>query len=160
MKKIFIALGLGGLAYGVYSYYMQQYQILENWKYRITGAFIKKLTPLNVEIQVDYEITNDSAISIVVTDYYFDLYLNGEKVGFIKNASINQRLEPNGGKSFFPMIFSIKTTAFLKGNVLLGLLDSVKESTLKQKGYFGVKKGILKFRNIPFEYTYKLKDFM
>lgn len=160
MKKVFILLGLGGLAYGVYTYYIQQYEILENWDYRIVGGRIVKLNPLNVEIQVDVEVTNDSSISISVTDYYFDIFLNGVKVGVIKNASLNQRLEPNGGKSFFPMNVQIQTAQFLKGDVLLGLLDSVKNSTLTQKGYFGLKKGFVKFRNIPFEYTYKLKDFM
>ena len=106
------------------------------------------------------EVTNDSNISLTITDYYFDLYLNGVKVGSVANASVNQYLNKNGGKSFVPMRIKIATTEFLKGDVVLGLIDSVKESTLQQKGYFGVKKGLFKFKNIPVDFTYKLKEFM
>lgn len=160
MRKVFILVGLGGLAYGVYNYYMQQLEILNNWDYRILGGKIVNINPLKVTLQIDVEVTNDSNISVTITDYYFDIFLNGVKVGVVKNASLNQRLEANGGKSFLPMLIEIQTTQFLKGNVVLGLIESVKNSTLTQKGYFGLKKGLLKYRNIPFEYTYKLKDFM
>lgn len=164
MKKVFITtsilLGLGGLAYGVYNYYIKQYEILENWDYRIVGVRLVSAGVSKVVLELQIEVVNDSSISIVVTDYYFDIFLNGVKVGVIKNASLNQRLEKNGGKSYFPMLVEINTFEFLKGDVLLGLIDSVKNSTITQKGYFGLKKGIIKFRNIPFEYTYKLKDFM
>lgn len=160
MRKVFILVGLGGLAYGVYNYYMQQLEILENWDYRILGGRIVRLNPLKVEFQVDVEVTNDSSISVTITDYYFDIFLNGVKVGVVKNASLNQRLEANGGKSFLPMLIEVQTAQFLKGDVVLGLIESVKNSTLTQKGYFGLKKGFIKYRNIPFEYTYKLKDFM
>ena len=160
MRKVFILVGLGGLAYGIYNYYMKQLEILQNWDYRILGGRIININPLKVTIQVDVEVTNDSAITITITDYYFDVFLNGVKVGVVKNASLNQRLEANGGKSFLPMIIELQTAEFLKSNVLLGLLESVKESTLTQKGYFGLKKGFVKYRNIPMEVSYKLKEFM
>ena len=37
---------------------------------------------------------------------------------------------------------------------------SVKNSTIEQRGYFGFKKGLLRFNKIPFNYTYKVKDFL
>ena len=160
MRKVFIIVGLGGLAVGLATYYMQQYEILNNYKYRIVGGKLIKAGLTEVEIQVDVEVTNDSNISLTITDYYFDLYLNGVKVGSVANASVNQYLNKNGGKSFFPMRIKIATTEFLKGDVVLGLIESVKESTLQQKGYFGVKKGLFKFKNIPVDFTYKLKEFM
>jgi LEA14-like dessication related protein len=160
MRKVFILVGLGGLAYGIYNYYMKQLEILQNWDYRVLGGRIININLLKVTIQVDVEVTNDSAITITITDYYFDVFLNGVKVGVVKNASLNQRLEANGGKSFLPMIIELQTAEFLKSNVLLGLLESVKESTLTQKGYFGLKKGFVKYRNIPMEVSYKLKEFM
>jgi hypothetical protein len=160
MRKVFILVGLGGLAYGVYNYYMQQLEILNNWDYRILGGKIININPLKVTLQIDVEVTNDSNISVTITDYFFDIFLNGVKVGVVKNASLNQRLEANGGKSFLPMLIEIQTAQFLKGDVVLGLIESVKESTLTQKGYFGLKKGFVKYRNIPMSITYKLKEFM
>jgi len=160
MKKVFIAIGAIGLGYGIYQYYLTQGAILYNYKYRVLGVIIKKVTPQEVELQIDVEVVNDSAISATLTNYYFDIFLNGEKVAVVQNASLNQFLRANGGKSFFPMKVTIDPQRFLTGNVAGGLLASVKNSTIEQRGYFGFKKGLLRFNRIPYSYTYKVKDFI
>lgn len=160
MKKVFIAIGAVGLGYGIYQYYMTQGAILYNYQYRIIGVTIKKANLKEVELQIDVEVINDSAITATLTSYYFDILLNGEKVAVIENASLNQFLQKNGGTSYFPMKVTIDPAKFLKGNVLSGLAESVKNSTIEQRGYFGFKKGLLRFNKIPFNYTYKVKDFL
>jgi hypothetical protein len=160
MKKVFIAIGAIGLGYGIYQYYVTQGAILYNYKYRILGVTIKKASLKEVELQIDIEVINDSAITATLTSYYFDIYLNGQKVAVVENASLNQFLQKDGGTSYFPMIVKIDPKQFLTGNVVSGLLESVKNSTIEQRGYFGFKKGILKFNKIPFNYTYKVKEFI
>ena len=160
MRKVFIAIGAVGLGYGIYQYYLTQGAILYNYKYRIIGVSIKKASTKEVELQIDVEVINESAISATLTSYYFDIFLNGEKVAVIQNASLNQFLQKNGGTSYFPMKVTIDPAKFLTGNVLSGLLESVKNSTIEQRGYFGFKKGLLRFNKIPFNYTYKVKDFL
>jgi LEA14-like dessication related protein len=160
MRKVFIAIGAVGLGYGIYQYYLTQGAILYNYKYRIIGVSIKKATTKEVELQIDVEVINESAITATLTSYYFDIFLNGEKVAVIQNASLNQFLQKNGGTSYFPMKVTIDPAKFLTGNVLSGLLESVKNSTIEQRGYFGFKKGLLRFNKIPFNYTYKVKDFL
>lgn len=160
MRKVFIGVGLLGLGFGVYQYYMTQALILEKWDYRVLGIKIISANLSRVEIQVDLEVTNDANISVTITDYYFDVLINGTKVGEVRNASVNQILNKNGGKSFFPLNIVINTTSFISGNVLYGLMESIRNSKMTFKGYFGIKKGIIKFRNIPFDETYKLREFM
>jgi LEA14-like dessication related protein len=160
MKKVFIAIGAIGLGYGIYQYYLTQGAILYNYKYKILGVIIKKVTTKEVELQIDVEVVNDSAISATLTNYYFDIFLNGDKVAVVQNASVNQFLRANGGKSYFPIKVVIDPTKFISGNVAGGLLASVKNSTIEQRGYFGFKKGLLRFNRIPYSYTYKVKDFI
>jgi LEA14-like dessication related protein len=160
MKKVFIAIGAIGLGYGIYQYYMTQGAILYNYKYRIIGVTIKKASLKEVELQIDVEVINDSAISATLSSYYFDIYLNGEQVAVVQNATLDQFLQKNGGTSYFPMKVTIDPAKFLTGNVVSGLLESVKNSTIEQRGYFGFKKGLLRFNKIPFNYTYKVKDFL
>jgi LEA14-like dessication related protein len=160
MKKVFIAIGAIGLGYGIYQYYLTQGAILYNYKYRILGVTIKKASLKEVELQIDVEVINDSAISATLSSYYFDIYLNGEKVAVVQNATLDQYLAKNGGTSFFPMKVTIDPAKFLTGNVVGGLIESVKNSTIEQRGYFGFKKGLLRFNKIPFNYTYKVKDFL
>ena len=160
MKKVFIAIGAIGLGYGIYQYYMTQGAILYNYKYRIIGVTIKKVTLNEVELQIDVEVINDSAITATLSSYYFDILLNGKKVAVVQNASLNQFLQKNGGTSYFPMKVTINPKEFADVNLVSGLLESVKNSTIEQRGYFGFKKGLLRFNKIPFNYTYKVKDFL
>jgi hypothetical protein len=69
-------------------------------------------------------------------------------------------LRANGGKSYFPIKVTIDPRKFATGNVIGGLAESVKNSTIEQRGYFGFKKGLLRFNKIPYSYTYKVKDFI
>jgi LEA14-like dessication related protein len=160
MRKVFIAIGAVGLGYGIYQYYLTQGAILYNYKYRIIGVTIKKVTLNEVELQIDVEVINDSAITATLSSYYFDILLNGKKVAVVQNASLNQFLQKNGGTSYFPMKVTINPKEFADVNLVSGLLESVKNSTIEQRGYFGFKKGLLRFNKIPFNYTYKVKDFL
>ena len=160
MKKVFIAIGAIGLGYGLYQYYLTQGAILYNYKYKVVGVIITKVSLKEVELEIDVEVVNNSAISATLTSYYFDIILNGEKVAVIQNATLDQYLEKDGGISYFPMKVVIDPAKFVKGNVLTGLVESVKNSTIEQRGYFGFKKGLLRFNKIPYNYTYKVKDFI
>jgi len=160
MRKVFIAIGAVGLGYGIYQYYLTQGAILYDYKYRIIGVSIKKISLKEVELQIDVEVINNSAITATLSSYYFDILLNGKKVAVVENASLNQFLQKNGGTSYFPMKVTINPKEFADVNLLSGLLESVKNSTIEQRGYFGFKKGLLRFNKIPFIYTYKVKDFL
>ena len=160
MKKVFVAIGALGLGYGLYQYYTTQASILYRYKYEVVGVTIKKVQLKEVELQIDVEVINNSSISATLTNYYFDIILNGERVAVIKNASVDQFLEKNGGVSYLPMKVVIDPAKFVKGNVLTGLLESVKNSTIEQTGYFGFKKGLIRINKIPYSYTYKVKDFI
>ena len=160
MRKVFIAIGAVGLGYGIYQYYLTQGAILYDYKYRIIGVSIKKITLKEVELQIDVEVINNSSITATLSSYYFDILLNGKKVAVVQNASVNQFLQKNGGTSYFPMKVTINPKEFADVNLLSGLLESVKNSTIEQRGYFGFKKGLLRFNKIPFNYTYKVKDFL
>jgi len=160
MRKVFIAMGAIGLGYGIYQYYLTQGAILYNYKYKVASLVIKKVTLKEVELEINVEVINNSAISATLTNYYFDIFLNGEKVAVIQNASLNQFLRANGGKSYFPMKVIIDPSKLVTGNVLSGLVATIKNSTIEQRGYFGFKKGLLRINKIPFNYTYKVKDFI
>lgn len=160
MRRLFILAGLGGFAFGVYKYYLTQLQILELWDYRLIGGRLKKASLNEIIVQLDIEITNDADITLTITDYYFDIYLNNVLVAKLSNASVNQILNRSGGKSLFQFDVKLDPRQAFNIDLLSGLTNSIKESDLRLKGYFGIKKGFIKFKNIPFDDTYKVKEFM
>ena len=160
MRKIFVAIGVIGLGYGVYSYYLQQAEILQKLRYRIIGGRILNASLSNLSLQLDLEVTNDSNLGITMTNYMFDVYINGKKVGVISNASINQILNKNGGKSFFPLRINVDTTSLLNLDVLGDLSNGIKNLKLTLDGRFGVKKGLFRFNRIPFKETFRVGDYI
>jgi len=160
MKKVYIAIGLGALAFGFYSYYTKQFDILYNFKYKLKGIKILSSTFSKINLQLTYEVVNDSAISVTITQYDFDVKINGDKVANVKNATLNQFLQKDGGKSIFTIDVGISTANFLMSNVSLGLIEDFKNSTITLDGSFGIKKGLFSWNKLPYKYTYKVKDFL
>jgi len=160
MKKVYLIVGLGALAFGVYSYYVKQYEILSEFKYKVKNVKILSSTLKQINLQVLFEVVNDSSISVTLSNYDFDILVNGVKVAKVKNATLNQYLAKNGGKSFFTLNIAISTADLIRSNVSLGLLEDFKNSTITTQGTFGVKYGIIHWNKIPYKYTYKVKDFL
>ena len=160
MRKVYLAVGLGAVAFGVYSYYIKQYEILNTFKYSLKNLKIKSSTLKQINLQLTYEVINDSSISVTLTDYNLDILVNGEKVGVVKNSTINQYLAKDGGKSFFTMDVAVTTASLLSANVSLGLLEDFKNSKLGINGTFGMKWGIVRWGKIPYSASYKVKDFL
>lgn len=69
MRKIYLAIGLGAVAFGVYSYYIKQYDILQNFKYNLKNIKILSSTFKTINVQLTYEVINDSSISVTITGY-------------------------------------------------------------------------------------------
>ena len=160
MKKIYLAIGVGALAFGFYSYYTKQFDILYNFKYKLKGIKILSSTFSKINLQLTYEVVNDSAISVTITQYDFDVKINGDKVANVKNATLNQFLQKDGGKSIFTIDVGISTANFLMSNVSLGLIEDFKNSTITLDGSFGIKKGLFSWNKLPYKFTYKVKDFL
>lgn len=160
MKKVYIAIGLGALAFGFYSYYTKQLDILYNFKYKLNKIRILSSTFSKINLQLAFDVINDSSISATITRYDFDILINGQKVANVKNSTLNQFLQKDGGKSIFEINVAISTNNFLTSNVSLGLIEDFKNSTITMDGTFGIKKGLLSWNRVPYKLTYLVKDFL
>tara|TARA_R110001592_G_scaffold90231_13_gene265472 strand:+ start:376 stop:861 length:486 start_codon:yes stop_codon:yes gene_type:complete len=161
MKKLFLFLGLGGVAYGIYNYYEKQVQLLNYLSYKIVGIKLLKSNLQNINLEVLLEITNNSEINLTITDYYFKVYVNDKEVGTIVNKTLNQKFDGFGANSNFPLKVQINNSVFFgETGILKGLMSTLQESELKLIGSYGVKKGLLKFSDIEIKESIKLKEYL
>ena len=160
MRKIFVAIGVIGLGYGIYSYYLQQAEILQKLRYKVKGGRILNASLSQVEIQIDLEVVNDSSLSMTMTNYTFDVYVNGIKTALISNASVNQVLNADGGRSLFPLNLVIDTNSLLNLDLIGGLSDGIKNLKITLDGNFGLKKGLFRFNRIPYKETFRVGDYI
>lgn len=160
MRKLFILLGLGGVAFGLYTFYIKQLEILSLFSYRLKGVKILNLRLTNIELELLIEVINNADISIDVTSYDLKVYLNNVFVGTIKNATANQELKGLGGVSNFPLKINISNSAFIGQGLINSLQDNLENSDLRIEGTFGLKKAFIKLKDLEIDETYKLREFM
>jgi len=160
MKKLLVILGLGGIAFGLYTFYLKQLEILEYLKYRLVGLKILETTLSNVKVELNVEVINDSDIDITITDYFLKCYVNNVFVGTIKNANADQQLKGLGGVSRFNLVLNVTTTALLGQGLISGLQENFKNSKIRLVGTWGIKKGLIKLDDLPMDETYRVYEFM
>ena len=60
----------------IYTYYLKNLELLEDFRYRLAGFRILSSNVTNIRFEVDIDIINDADISVTITNYNFDVYLN------------------------------------------------------------------------------------
>ncbi len=160
MRKIFLLLGVGGVAYGLYTFYLKQLEILENLTYRLKRIRLGSISLDSTEVNLTLEVVNNSDISITITNYYFDIFVNNVFVGVVQSSNVNQQLKGLGGISTFDVTIKVKNSAFIGTNLISGLRENFQNATIRMKGIYGLKKGFFKFKDLQVNETFKVKDFM
>ena len=155
MKKALIGIGLLGVGFGIYSYIKTQLDIFKNTTIKILRINSDGIKLKKINLEVIVEVVNDSTISFDITDYYFDVFLDNLQVASVTNKNVNQLIKGNGESTFIPIKVSLNTA-----DVIIGALSGLKDTKLNINGYFGIKKGIVKFRNINVVETIELNDFL
>ena len=72
MKKILLLLGVGGIGYAFFNYFIKQYKLALDWDFKVKGVKVlyldKKRTKLNLVISV----LNKSIFELKVKNYDLD----------------------------------------------------------------------------------------
>tara|TARA_R110002167_G_scaffold70465_10_gene198839 strand:- start:641 stop:1123 length:483 start_codon:yes stop_codon:yes gene_type:complete len=160
MRRLFLLLGVGGVAYGLYAFYLKQLEILENLTYKLKGIKFSGISLSSTDVILTLEVVNNSDISITISKYYFDVYVNNIFVGVIQSANVNQDLKGLGGISTFNVKVRVKNSALIGSNLISGLRENFKNATIRLKGVYGLKKGFIKIKDLEVNETFKVKDFM
>lgn len=155
MKKALIGIGLLGVGFGIYSYIKTQLDIFKNTTIKVLRVNSDGIKLKKINLEVIVEVVNDSTISFDITDYYFDVFLDNLQVASVTNKNVNQLIKGSGQSTFIPIKVSLNTA-----DVIIGALSGLRDTKLNINGYFGVKKGIVKFRNINVVETIELNDFL
>ena len=160
MRRLFLLLGVGGVAYGLYAFYLKQLEILENLTYKLKGIKFSGISLSSTDVILTLEVVNNSDISITISKYYLDVYVNNIFIGVIQNANVNQDLKGLGGISTFNVKVRVKNSALIGSNLISGLRENFKNATIRLKGVYGLKKGFIKIKDLEVNETFKVKDFM
>jgi LEA14-like dessication related protein len=79
--NFFQAIAALTLAYQAWRYIKRQKSLLEKWKYDILAVRLLGVTKDYLDLQVELELQNPSAVSLTVSEFEMDVYIDGIKVG-------------------------------------------------------------------------------
>jgi LEA14-like dessication related protein len=150
--NFFQAIAALTLAYQAFKYIRRQASLLEKWDYSILGVRLMGVTKDFLDLQIELELKNPSAVSLTVSEFTMDVYLDGIKVG--NTAKQGQYSIPKYGSDVlsFNVRAYYKTLGPLLG-VLISKIGKIDQVQVRLKGQLYVQTVPGVFAPVPFDIT-------
>ena len=150
--NFFQAIAALTLVYQAYKYIRRQTALLEKWDYSILGVRLMGVTKDFLDLQIELELKNPSAVSLTVSEFEMDVYLDGIKVG--NTAKQGQYSIPKYGSD----VLTFNVRAFYKTlgptlGVLISKIGQLDAVQVRLKGRLFVQTVPGVFAPVPFDIT-------
>jgi len=150
--NFFQAIAALTLAYQAFKYIKRQAALLEKWDYDILAVRLLGVTKDFLDLQIELELKNPSAVSLTVSEFEMDVYLDGIKIGNTAKRGMYEIPKYGSDVLTFNVRAFYKTLGPLLGVLIskIGKIDQV-QVRLKGKLYVQTVPGI--FAPVPFDIT-------
>jgi LEA14-like dessication related protein len=140
------------LAYQAFKYIKRQAALLEKWDYDILAVRLLGVTKDFLDLQIELELKNPSAVSLTVSEFEMDVYLDGIKIGNTAKRGMYEIPKYGSDVLTFNVRAFYKTLGPLLGVLIskIGKIDQV-QVRLKGKLYVQTVPGV--FAPVPFDIT-------
>ena len=140
------------LAYQAYKYIRRQAALLEKWDYNILAVRLMGVSKEYLDLQLELELKNPSAVSLTVSEFEMDVYLDGIKIG--NTAKRGEYTIPKYGSNL--LTFNVRTYYKQLGpalGVLISKIGKINEVKVRLKGKLYVQTVPGVFAPVPFDIT-------
>jgi len=140
------------LAYQAFKYIRRQAALLEKWDYSILGVRLMGVTKDFLDLQIELELKNPSAVSLTVSEFNMDVYLDGIKVGNTAKRGMYEIPKYGSDVLTFNVRAFYKTLGPLLG-VLISKIGKIDQVQVRLKGQLYVQTVPGVFAPVPFDIT-------
>ena len=150
--NFFQAIAAFTLAYQAYKYIRRQAALLEKWDYSVRTVRLMGVTKDFLDLQIELELKNPSAVSLTVSEFQMDVYLEGIKIG--NTAKQGQYTIPKYGSDI--LTFNVRTYYKTLGpllGVLISKIGKIEQVQVRLKGKLYVQTVPGVFAPVPFDIT-------
>jgi len=140
------------LAYQAYKYIKRQAALLEKWDYNILAVRLLGVTKDFLDLQIELELKNPSAVSLTVSEFEMDVYLDGIKVGNTAKRGMYEIPKYGSDLLNFNVRAYYKTLGPLLG-VLISKIGNIEQVQVRLKGKLYVQTVPGVFAPVPFDIT-------
>jgi len=140
------------LVYQAYKYIKRQTALLEKWDYNILAVRLMGVSKDYLDLQLELELKNPSAVSLTVSEFEMDVYLEGVKIG--NTAKRGEYTIPKYGSNL--LTFNVRTYYKQLGpalGMLISKIGNINEVKVRLKGKLYVQTVPGVFAPVPFDIT-------
>ena len=150
--NFFQAIAALTLAFQAFKYIKRQAALLEKWDYDILAVRLLGVTKDFLDLQIELELKNPSAVSLTVSEFEMDVYLDGIKVGNTGKRGIYDIPKYGSNILTFNVRAFYKTLGPLLG-ILISKIGKIEQVQVRLKGqvYIQTVPGV--FAPVPFDIT-------
>ena len=150
--NFFQAIAALTLAFQAFKYIKRQAALLEKWDYDILAVRLLGVTKDFLDLQIELELKNPSAVSLIVSEFEMDVYLDGIKVGNTAKRGMYEIPKYGSNILTFNVRAFYKTLGPLLG-VLISKIGKIEQVQVRLKGqvYIQTVPGV--FAPVPFDIT-------
>ena len=150
--NFFQAIAALTLAYQAFRYIKRQAALLEKWDYDILAVRLLGVTKDFLDLQIELELKNPSAVSLTVSEFEMDVYLDGIKVGNTAKRGMYEIPKYGSDVLTFNVRAYYKTLGPLLG-VLISKIGKIEQVQVRLKGKLYVQTVPGVFAPVPFDIT-------
>jgi LEA14-like dessication related protein len=150
--NFFQAIAALTLAYQAFRYIRRQAALLEKWDYDILAVRLLGVTKDFLDLQIELELKNPSAVSLTVSEFEMDVYLDGIKVGNTAKRGMYEIPKYGSDVLTFNVRAYYKTLGPLLG-VLISKIGKIEQVQVRLKGKLYVQTVPGVFAPVPFDIT-------
>jgi LEA14-like dessication related protein len=150
--NFFQAIAALTLAYQAFRYIKRQAALLEKWDYDILAVRLLGVTKDFLDLQIELELKNPSAVSLTVSEFEMDVYFDGIKVGNTAKRGMYEIPKYGSDVLTFSVRAYYKTLGPLLG-VLISKIGKIEQVQVRLKGKLYVQTVPGVFAPVPFDIT-------
>lgn len=161
--KLKYGLIIGGLlvaATGVAVYMKNQFKLIKDSCYTISGGVIHSLGLDSVKITLFFKFVNDSDLTIKISDMKFNIYVN--KMFVTKILRNEEQTILSKASTIIRLDFDFNPKDLLRAGItnIEPIIYDKEKLVIGIKGSFSAKTGIIKLKNFPIEEDITLKELL
>ena len=153
-------IGVGGFAFGVYSFYKRQIDILKDLSFNVASVKIVDSSFQETKLLITLNVVNRSEINFTITGYKLSVLVNEQPVSVVNNKRLNEKVKGLGQLSKINFYATFSPEQVLGSDFLTAILNSLGNTDIRIKGDVATKKWGLPLPKYPLDLSLKLKDFI
>lgn len=144
-KGLTAAAIIGGVSlfgYALYKYFTKQVDLLKQFNWKVLDFTLDTIDLKVLKGTIKFRFSSISDVELIINKFYLDVYVNGERVGYIED--VNTFIIPSNGYTDIAFAYTVNPQFIIKNVVdIVVFTTKAKDAIITFDGYAKIKSGFI-----------------